>query len=407
MSKFKTPVFVLSLSLCVLLLSSCGQSGASAPASKGEAAAVVNGTKITIAEVDRVTAEQAQGQQNQLSPLELAAARLRVLEGLITNEILYQKAKKDNLLPDEQAVTTFIQQSKADSGMTEEAFQKRLKETNQSEAEFREDIRKQMAIKKLDDNMANQIKVSDPEVEQAFKAAPPIAPAGIALSDIVVDPQQNFQGSDPNDAKGEVEAKNKIDAIYAQLRSGSDFATIARVRSEDQSANRAGDLGFIPMEQIDQSFGPFAAKIKSLKEGEYTEPLKETNGRWHIFKMTGKRNEAQKLTLEDPEVRKQIADQIRSQRASLLSSAILAQARNEAKVENYLITDLIKNPNSLGVLRPVAPQASASPQGSASPQASPAAQASAGASPAAAAKASPSVAGSSATKPAASATPKK
>ncbi len=397
MSKFKTPVFVLSLFMFVLPFVSCGQSGAgsSSSASKGEAAAVVNGTKITLAEVDRVTAEQAQGQQNQLSPLELAAARLRVLEGLITNEILYQKAKKDNLLPDEQAVTTFIQQSKADSGMTEEAFLKRLKETNQSEAEFREDIRKQMAIKKLDDNIANQIKVSDPEVEQAFKASPPVAPAGIALSDIVVDPQQNFQGSDPNDAKGDVEAKNKIDAIYAQLKSGSDFATIARIRSEDASANRAGDLGFIPMEQIQQSFGPFAAKILSLKEGGYTEPLKETNGRWHIFKMTGKRTETRQLSLDDPEVRKQIADQIRNQRASLLSSAILAQARNEAKIENYLIGDLIKNPNSLGVLRPVNPQASASPAASGSPAAS------AAASPAASAKASPSAAAS------ASATPKK
>ncbi|MFN7929080.1 MAG: SurA N-terminal domain-containing protein [Blastocatellia bacterium] len=403
MSKFKTPVFVLSLSLFVLFLISCGQSGASSSssASKGEAAAVVNGTKITIADVDRVTAEQAQGQQNQLSPLELAAARLRVLEGLITNEILYQKAKADKLLPDEQAVTTFIQQSKADSGMTEEAFQKRLKETNQTEAEFREDIRKQMAIKKLDDNIANQIKVSDPEVEQAFKASPPVAPAGIALSDIVVDPQQNFQGSDPNDAKGEVEAKNKIDGIYAQLRGGSDFATIARVRSEDQSANRAGDLGFIPMEQIQQSFGPFAAKIMGLKEGEYTEPLKESNGRWHIFKMTGKRAQEQKLSLDDPEVRKQIADQIRQQRASLLSSALMAQARNEAKVENYLISDLIKNPNSLGVLRPVNPQAS--PKGSASPQTSPAAQASPGASPAAAAKASPSGAAKPAASPSATA----
>lgn len=392
MSKFKTPIFVLSLFLFVSPLLSCGQTGSSSPTSsnKGEAAAVVNGTKITIAEVDRVTAEQAQGQQNQLSQLELAAARLRVLEGLITNEILYQRAKKDNLLPDEQAVTSFIQQEKANSGMTEEAFQKRLKETNQTEAEFREDIREQMAIKKLEEHITNQIKVTDPEVEQAFKASPPVAPAGIALSDIVVDPQQNYQGSDPNDAKGDAEAKNKIDGIYAQLKGGSDFATIARIRSEDASANRAGDLGFIPMEQIQQSFGPFAAKIMSLKEGEYTEPLKETNGRWHIFKMTGKRTETRQLTLDDPEVRKQIADQIRNQRASLLYSAIVAQARNEAKVENYLIGDLIKNPNSLGVLRPVTPQASASPQTSASPLASPAAQASA--SPAAAAKATPTVA---------------
>lgn len=384
MSKFKTPILTLSLFFVSLLLTACGQSGASSSSSsgKGETAAVVNGTKITIAEVDRETAEQAQGQQNQLSQLELAAARLRVLEGLITNEILYQQAKKDNLLPTEQEITSFIQQSKADSGMTEEAFQKRLKETNQTEAEFKEDIRKQLAVKKLDENISNQIKVSDREVEEAFKANPPVAPAGIALSDIVVDPQQNFAGSDPNDAKGDAEAKNKIDAIYGQLKGGADFATIARARSEDQSALRAGDLGFIPNEQIQQSFGPFAAKIMSLKEGEYTEPLRETNGRWHIFKMTGKRTETRQLTLDDPEVRKQIADQIRGQRASLLSQALLAQARNEAKIENYLIGDLIKNPNSLGVLRPVAPAASASPAASGTPAAatSPAAQPSAAAS---------------------------
>jgi peptidyl-prolyl cis-trans isomerase SurA len=400
-SKFKTPILILSLFLSSILAMSCGQSGgaaSSASSSKGEAAAVVNGTKITLAEVDRVTTEQSQGQQNQLSQLELAAARLRVLEGLITNEILYQKAKKDNLIPPDTDVNSFIQQSKAEGGMTEEAFQKRLKETNQTEAEFKEDIRKQLAIKKLEENISNQIKVSDLEVEQAFKANPPVAPAGIALSDIVVDPQQNFQGSDPNDAKGEAEAKAKIDGIYAQLKSGSDFATIARIRSEDASANRAGDLGFIAMEQMSQ-FGPFAAKVMSLKEGEYTEPLKETNGRWHIFKMTGKRTETRQLTLDDPEVRKQIADQIRNQRASLLYSALVAQARNEAKVENYLIADLVKNPNNLGVLRPVNPQASASPSASptasGSPAASPAAKPSASASPAASAA------------PTASASPKK
>ncbi len=404
MSKFKTPLLTLSLFLSSLLFMSCGQSGAtsSSSGSKGEAAAVVNGTKITLAEVDRATTEQAQGQQGQqgqLSQLELAAARLRVLEGLITNEILYQKAKKDNLIPPDTDVNSFIQQSKADGGMTEEAFQKRLKETNQTEAEFKEDIRKQMAIKKLDENIANQIKVSDREVEEAFKANPPVAPAGIALSDIVVDPQQNFQGSDPNDAKGEAEAKAKIDGIYAQLKSGADFATIARSRSEDQSALRAGDLGFIAMEQIQQSFGPFGPRLLSLKEGEYTEPIKESNGRWHIFKMTGKRTEARQLTLEDPEVRKQIADQIRSQRASLLSQALISQARNEAKVENYLIADLIKNPNSLGVLRPVNPQASVSPGASPAASGSPTAATSPATKPSASAAASAT--------PSASATPKK
>lgn len=378
MPKFKTPILVLFLGL--LAFSACQSTGStsSTTAGKGESAALVNGSKITIAEVDRVTTEQAQGQQAQLaqlSPLELAAARLKVLDSLITNEILFQRAKKDNLLPSEQDIISYIQQSKVESGMTEEAFQKRLKETNQTEPEFKEDIRKSLAVKKLQENISTQIKVSDREVEDFFKANPPVAAAGIALSDIIVDPAQNFQQNVPSDAKGEAEAKRKIDEVYAQLKRGGDFATVARSQSEDASANRAGDLGFIAMEQIQQSFGQFAAKIMAMKEGDITEPLREGNGRWHIFKMTGKRTETKRLSLEDPEVKKQLTDEIRNQRASLLYSALVTQARDEAKVENYLVADLVKNPNSLGVLRPVAaaPAAQSSTSPAASVPASPAA----------------------------------
>ncbi len=381
MPKFKTPISVLFLGL--LAFSACQSTGStsSTTAGKGESAALVNGSKITIAEVDRVTTEQAQGQQAQLaqlSPLELAAARLKVLDSLITNEILFQRAKKDNLLPSEQDITSYIQQSKVESGMTEDAFTKRLKETNQTEAEFKEDIRKSLAVKKLQENISAQIKVSDREVEDFFKANPPVAAAGIALSDIIVDPAQNFQQNVPSDAKGEAEAKRKIDEVYAQLKRGGDFATVARSQSEDASANRAGDLGFIAMEQIQQSFGQFAAKIMTMKEGDITEPLREGNGRWHIFKMTGKRTETKRLSLEDPEVKKQLTDEIRNQRASLLYSALVTQARDEAKIENYLVADLVKNPNSLGVLRPVAaapaaPAAQSSTSPAASVPASPAA----------------------------------
>ncbi len=378
MPKFKTPILVFFLGL--LAFSACQSTGStsSTTAGKGESAALVNGSKITIAEVDRVTTEQAQGQQAQLaqlSPLELAAARLKVLDSLITNEILFQRAKKDNLLPSEQDIISYIQQSKVESGMTEEAFQKRLKETNQTEPEFKEDIRKSLAVKKLQENISTQIKVSDREVEDFFKANPPVAAAGIALSDIIVDPAQNFQQNVPSDAKGEAEAKRKIDEVYAQLKRGGDFATVARSQSEDASANRAGDLGFIAMEQIQQSFGQFAAKIMAMKEGDITEPLREGNGRWHIFKMTGKRTETKRLSLEDPEVKKQLTDEIRNQRASLLYSALVTQARDEAKVENYLVADLVKNPNSLGVLRPVAaaPAAQSSTSPAASVPASPAA----------------------------------
>lgn len=364
MPTFKTPIIAILLGGLALTACQSG-SGSSATAGKGEAAAIVNGTKISVAEVDRVTTEQAQGQQAQLSQLELASARLQVLESLIQDEIMFQRAKKDNLMPTEDEITSFIQASKSESGMTEDAFQKRLKETNQSEQDFREDIRKRLAVKKLQEKLNNQIKVTDREVEDYFKSNPPVAEAGIALSQIVIDAADNGAR---NDAKTDAEAKTKIEEVYGQLKRGGDFATVARAQSEDESALRGGDIGFIPAAQMVKTFGQqLAQSIAQMSEGQITPPLLVGPGRYIILKMTGKRTENRKMTLEESSA--QIRNAIVQQRSSLLVSALMASSRNEAKVENYLIKAVIDNPNGLGVLRPVAPASAASPQASGSPAA--------------------------------------
>ncbi len=364
MPTFKTPIIAILLGGLALAACQSG-AGSGATAGKGEAAAIVNGTKISVAEVDRVTAEQAQGQQTKLSQLELASARLQVLESLIQDEIMFQRAKKDNLLPTEDEITSFIQASKSESGMTEDAFQKRLKETNQSEQDFREDVRKRLAVKKLQEKLNNQIKVSDREVEDYFKSNPPIAEAGIALSEIIIDPADNGA---KNDAKTEAEAKTKIEEVYGQLKRGGDFATVARGQSEDESALRGGDMGFISAQKIPQMFGPLAQSIVQMSEGQVTPPFRDSTGRFIILKMTGKRAENRKMSLEESSA--QIRNAIVQQRSSLLVSALMASSRNEAKVENYLIKMVIDNPNGLGVLRPIteaSPQASGSPAAATSP----------------------------------------
>ncbi len=366
-------MLILSLLLSAMLTASACNSGDASQieGGKDEVAAVVNGTKILIADVDRVTAQQFRGQENQLSPLELAAARLQALDTLITQEVLYQRAQKENLSPTEDEVTQEIQRRKQEGGLTEEEFQKQLKEINQTEEQLRNDVRKEIAIRKLQDKLTAQLKVQDREVADYFRTNPQqfIAKPGVFVSAVIVDPADNGARFD---AKGEVAAEQKIKDLYARLKSGSDFATIARQQSEDESAYRSGDLGFIPQEQfinlpkqgLPASLGP---RLMEMKEGDITEPIKDQFGRWHIFKLTGKRTETRELTLEDPEVRRQISDAILNQRKQLVNAALLTQARDEAKVENYLAKRMLENPNTFGVLRPV-PQAAAT---SASPQASP------------------------------------
>jgi peptidyl-prolyl cis-trans isomerase SurA len=369
--------------VAAVLFTACNKSGGAA--GTGEVAATVNGKSITMAEVDTLLSQQARGQQSQMSPLELAAARMQILDGLVKQEVLFQKAEKEKLLPSEDEITQTINQQKQQAGMTEEQFQGRLKETGQTEQALRETIRKQLAVNRLTDKLSTQIKISDKEVEDYFNnnRARYVAARGVGLSVIVVDPADNGA---QNDAKGETEAKQKIDLIYQRLNNKGDFATIAREQSEDaQTVLRGGDLGFLPEEQLKQGGIPtdLAAKFFGTMEiGAFTEPVRLSNGQWAIFKLTDRRLQTENLTLDNPEVRKDISDTLINARGQVLTSALVETATNEAKITNYLAQKMLESPQNFGTLRPAgagpaetatpAPQAAASPKAAASPAASPA-----------------------------------
>jgi peptidyl-prolyl cis-trans isomerase SurA len=373
--KILLPTIVLSLSF---LASSCGEGNSSAGAGGGDqVAATVNGAKILIKDVDRVIAQQLGGQEGQLSPVEQAAAQIQALDGLITQEALYQQAQKENIVPSEDEIKRFIQSTKVEKGLTEEAFAKELQRTNQTEEQFRDSVKKQLSINKLYEKAQTQLKVQDREIADIYNANPKrfsIQP-GVALSDIVIDPADNGAKFD---AKGEAQAEQRTRDIKTRLDKGADFATIARTFSEHQSAYQSGDIGFLPRSEfasaLPQQMGLPASvgdKLYAMEPGDVTEPLKDSAGRWHILKVTNKQTETRDRNLDDPNVRKEIQDGILGQRKQVLDTAIQARARDEAKIENLLARRMLDNPNSFGVLRPV----SAANTGAASASPSPTAEA--------------------------------
>ena len=375
MRKILLPTIVLSLSF---LGSSCGEGNSSAGAGGGdEVAATVNGVKILVKDVDRVIAQQLGEQGGQLSPIEQAAARIQALDSLITQDALYQQAQKENIVPSEDEIKRFIQSTKVEKGLTEEAFAKELQRTNQTEEQFRDSIKKQLSINKLYEKAQTALKVQDREVLEIYNANPKrfsIQP-GVQLSDIVIDPADNGAKFD---AKGEAQAEQRTRDIKTRLDKGADFATIARTFSEHQSAYQSGDIGFLPRSEfasaLPQQMGLPASvgdKLYGMEPGDVTEPIKDSAGRWHILKVTNKQTETRDRNLDDPNVRKEIQDGILAQRKQVLDTAIQARARDEAKIENFMARRMLDNPNSFGVLRPVS---SANP-GAASASPSPTAEA--------------------------------
>lgn len=378
MHKATTKVATLGCVLVLLAASAaCNRSGATTDGGRSNSAvaATVNGKAITLEEIDRVVNQQAGGQQAQMSQLELAAARLQVLDGLVQQQVLFQRAEKEKLLPTEDEVTAAINSQKTQNSMTEEEYQKMLRESNQTEQSLREVARKQIAVQKLQSKTFGNISISDKEVEnfynnnrQSFVSA-----RGVGLATIMVDPTDNGM---QDDAKSEAEAKQKIDIIYQQLKSGADFATVARAKSEDSSSNvRGGDLGFLAEEQIKQSGLPpelIGRFFNSMQVGDITTPERTANGRFYIFKLTAKRLQSENLTLESPGVRDDIKKALINQRQSLLNAAMMATAMNESKIENNLAKDMLNSPNNLSGVRPAgatnpSPAVGASPAGAANP----------------------------------------
>jgi peptidyl-prolyl cis-trans isomerase SurA len=263
-------------------------------------------------------------------------------------------------------------------------------------------MRKQLAVNNLNVRVSSKIATpSDKEVADFYNSNRDyyVNGRGVGLAAIIVDPADNGV---PNDVKGDAEAKNKIDIIYQRLKSGADFATVAREQSEDaQSAQAGGDIGFASEEDLKKNGFPdnlIASFFGPMQTGDITSPFKDSKGRWDIFKLTSKHLQTENLTLDDPTVRKDITDRINNQRQQLMEAALVEVAMNEAKIENKLAQDMMNNPDSLRSSRPAgAPTATPNASPAASPSPSPAATSS----PAATTKPTPRPASSPLAKPAA------
>ena len=383
----KQTITAAFLAAILLSLGACSNSGGG-DNKDNTVAATVNGKNIMLKEVEQGVSAQSGGKQAQLSQLELAQARLQVLGSLIQREVLFQRAEREKLLPTEDEITAIINQQKQQSGMTDDDFMKSLTAQNMTMETLREEARKDISIRKLQEKYNSKITVNDKEVEDFYNGNRErfVSARGVALAMIMIDPADNSsQGITRNDAKSDAEAKLKIDNINQQLKGSADFATVARAQSEDAtSVPRGGDIGFATEDDLKQNGFPadLVSKFFSMQAGDRTEPVRFDSGKWYIFKLEEKRLQTENLTLESPNVRQQITQALIKQRSDILNAALLEVAINESKIINNMANTMLNNPSNLG-LRPASPgtvaappvSAATTPPQSTAPAASPAAAA--------------------------------
>lgn len=319
-----------------------------------ETAATVNGKAIKLEEIERVLKQQAQGKEGNLSPLELAQARLQILENLIQQEVMFQKAEKEGTVPTDEDVTAEYNKRKTASGLSAEQFDAKMKEIGETDASARESIKEGLAIQKLIDKITGKIEApKDREIEEFYNGnkAAFVKKKGVKLAAIVIDPSNSGQG---DTTTSEQEAALRGNEIIKQLQQpASDFAAIAREKSEDQSRLQGGDLGYVSEEELKQGFSPqLAATLMDPKFpiGQITGA--QAQGKYFIIKLQERSAADENLTLESPGIRQQVIDSLINARKQLLSQSYAAIAMNGAKIENLLAQKVVQNPNELSGARP-------------------------------------------------------
>ena len=307
--------------------------------------AEVDGHPIYRAQVEKIFHSRVASTGEAVDPEEALSYKLNILNELINNQILMARASKSGITVSESEIDTKMGQLK--SPYTEQQFEEKLKSRDITEDDLRDEVRTTLTMNKLINRDINsRVTVSDADVKAYYeknKSSFDVPETEYHLAQIQVTPGSSTQVHNlkNDDAKTPQMAQRKIQALYAQLRSGQDFATVAQNYSEDPATSLSGgDMGFITESQL-AGISDLERVVKGLKVGEISKIIPTQSG-YHIIKLLGIRKAGQH-SLSEPKVQSQIRKTLQNEKEQLLKAAYIENLRDNAKVKNLLAEQIVKS----------------------------------------------------------------
>jgi len=355
-------LFLTMVSLATCLGAACNRTPATpavaATAVNADTWAVVDGRQITRAEVDQAYRRMRDPSQTP-SDEEILTAKLSLLNDLIVQDILLAKAKTLNL----SVAPGDLDKAYTDArkNLTDDAFQQELTRRGLTPADMREGLRRELLTQKVvEQEVGSKVTVTDQDVSTAFNANRAqfnMAEESYHLAQIVVTPVRDPQiaNSTGDDAKTPQEATAKTQMLMERLKGGASFRDLAMGYSEDpESAQRGGDLGFVPLSRLKQA--PPALRDAVLNKAVGSVNVASGGGAYTLV-LVAAHEQAGQRDLSTPGVRERITETLKARKEQLLRAAYLSTVRNDATVVNYLARRLVESKGAMPSLQPAAPGA--------------------------------------------------
>ncbi|MGA9855474.1 MAG: peptidylprolyl isomerase [Gammaproteobacteria bacterium] len=280
--------------------------------------AVVNDQVILQSELDvRVAAitRQIQAEGTTLPPENIL--RKQVLDQTIITKLELQQAAIKGISVSDDALNQTVNRIAERNGITFNQLPEKLQQSGINYADFRQELRNQLIIHNLQQQLVNdQMHITPREIQAqiAMDAANGNANSQYHISQILV-----TLPLDPSAAQV-AEARKKAQDIYQQIKKGADFAAMAVEYSQGQQALKGGDLGWRKGSELPTIF---ADVIRQMKPGDVTEPLSSPSG-FHILKLDDVKRADNKV----------LVNQTHARHILLRPSAIMTDAQAQAKLED-------------------------------------------------------------------------
>lgn len=246
-----------------------------------------------------------------------AETRCQIFEHLLIQKLLVHQAQVDSIEITESQVDAnldsrmryFVNMMGSEQKL-EDYFKKSTLEIKE---DLRDEIREQMLMEKMKDEITGRISVTPSEVRSFYRALPqsdiPYVESEVEVNQILVYPKYG--------EKGVFEVRERLLAIRQRILDGESFSTLAVLYSEDPaSATRGGDIGWANKTDVDPEYAKAAF---GLKKGTVSKIVESSLG-FHIIQTLDRTED--RIHTRHILMRPKITQEIKQQAFSRLDSII-------------------------------------------------------------------------------------